>query len=175
MAKNNYLSKIDSLLADDYKASLGLLVEEQIGMTLKINNYGRSYLLYSFDKVVKRKKENKAIELQPYFKSIEGVKSMCDYFLFCYDKGKLFVLLIELKRGKEQVMCQLNAGNLFATYLINTLNRVEKMNLIPIIRKISIRDYRIVRIGTSMKPVVYDADSFCTFNGSSLILPEFLK
>lgn len=175
MATNNLLCKVDSLLADAYKERQRRLEETQIDMSLDINDYGKDYLLYSFDKVVKRAKGEKSIDLQPYFKSSEGVKSMCDYFLFCWERGKLYVLLIELKQGKEQVRRQLDAGNLFATYLINTLNRVENMKIKPEIRKISIRDYHIAKKGTSMKSVVYDSNSFCTFDGSAFHLPEFLK
>ena len=85
------------------------------------------------------------------------------------------MLLIELKQGEEQVTRQLEAGNLFVTYLVNTLNRVEKMNIKPVIRKISIRDYHITKKGTSMKSVAYDSNSFCTFEGSVFHLQEFLK
>lgn len=175
MATNNLLSKVNSLLSDDYKEKQGRLEEVQIEMSLEINDHGKPYLLYSFDKVVKKSKREKSIDLQPFFKSNAGVKSMCDYFLFCYERGKLYVLLIELKQGEEQVTSQLAAGKLFATYLVNTLNRVEKLNYKPEIRKISVRDYHIARKGTAMKPVDYNQDSFCTFEGSVFHLPEFLK
>ena len=144
-------------------------------MSLNITDFKRKYLLYSFDKVVKTTKGNKAIDLQPYFSSNEGVKKMCDYFLFCWEEGKLYVLLIELKQGGEQVTKQLDAGKVFATFIVSTLNRVEKLNIKPVIRKISVRDSHILRKGTSMKSVVYDKDSFCTFDGSVFVLPEFLK
>lgn len=175
MATKSFLSKIDTLLKAAYKEPLGRLEESQVEMSLEINDFGRKYLLYSFDKIVKSAKGGKAIDLQPYFESNEGVKSMCDYFLFCWEHGKLYVLLIELKQGDEQVTRQLAAGNVFATYIVSTLNRVEKINIKPVIRKVSIRDSHILRKGTSMKSVVYDKDSFCTFDGSVFVLPEFLK
>lgn len=175
MARNNWLCRIDSLLASVYKEPMGTLKEIQNDMSLDIDAHGKNYLLYSFDKIVRDREGEKVIDLQPFFNSNEGVKSMCDYFLFCWEKGRLFVLLIELKQGKEQVTRQLKAGYLFASYLVNSLNRVENMNITPIIRKISIRDYNIVRKGTSMKSVVYDSNSFCTFEGTSFHLPVFLK
>lgn len=175
MAASNMLCKVDSLLSNAYKEQSGKLEESQIGMSLNINNQGKKYLLYSFDKVVKHNKSNKSVDLQPYFKANTGVKSMCDYFLFCWEKGKLYVLLIELKQGEEQVTRQLSAGSIFAVYLINTLNCVENITIEPVIRKISVRDYHINRKGTSMKPVVYDNQSFCTFGGSEFQLLEFLQ
>ena len=144
-------------------------------MSLDINDYGRKYLLYSFDKIVKPAKGGKAIDLQPYLAANAGVKSMCDYFLFCWERGTLYVLLIELKQGEDQVTHQLDAGRVFTSYLINTLNRVEKLSITPVIRKISVRDSHILRKGTSMKSVEYNADSFCTFDGSVFHLLEFLK
>lgn len=175
MATNSLLSKVDSLLTDAYKERPGKLEEQQIEMSLDINDYGRNYLLYSFDKVVKATKGGKAIDLQPYLKANSGVKSMCDYFLFCWERGKLYVLLIELKQGKEQVTSQLAAGDCFVSFLISTLNRVENLSITPVIRKISVRDYHIAKKGTSMKSVEYDAKSFCTFEGSVFHLLEFLK
>jgi len=169
------LCKVDSLLADAYKEQSGKLQETQINMSLAINDYGKQYLLYSFDKVVKLRKSDKSIDLLPFFKANAGVKSMCDYFLFCWDRGKLYVLLIELKQGEEQVTRQLSAGNCFASFIVNTLNRVENTSISPVIRRISIRDFYINRKGTSMKPVVYNDESFCTFEGSEFHLPEFLK
>lgn len=175
MASKNYLSKLDTILTDAYKEKSGRLEEKQVEMSLDINDFNRKYLLYSFDKIVKTTKGGKAIDLQPYFTNSEGVKKMCDYFLFCWEKGKLFVLLIELKQGEEQVTKQLEAGKVFATFLVSTLNRVEKLNIKPVIRKISVQDSHIIRKGTSMKSVVYDKNSFCTFDGSVFVLPEFLK
>lgn len=175
MATSNILCKVDSLLSTKYKEPLGKLEEIQIGMSLDINDYGKKYLLYSFDKIVKQNKSSKAVDLQPYFNANKGVKSMCDYFLFCWEKGQLFILLIELKQGEEQVTHQLSAGSVFAEYIVSTLNRVENITINPVIRKISIRDYHIYRKGTSMKSIVYNKESFCTFEGSTFQLLEFLK
>lgn len=175
MATRNNLSKVESLISDSYREKEGRLKEPQAKMLLDITDYGRPYLLYQFDKIIKPTKGGKAIDLQPYFKANEGVKSMCDYFLFCWEKGKLFVLLIELKRGTEKVTTQLAAGKNFAQYLVNTLNRVENTSYTAEVRMIAIRDIHIARKGTSMKPVVYNKDSFCTFEGYSFQLPEFLK
>lgn len=169
------LCKIESLLVDAYKERPGKLKETQTEMSLDINDYGRKYLLYSFDKGIKAAKGGKMLDLQPYFKANTGVKSMCDYFLFCWERGKLFVLLIELKQGEEQVTRQLDAGNCFASYIVDSLNRVEKLSVTPIIRKISIRDYHITKKGTAMKSVEYNDQSFCTFEGSAFHLLEFLK
>lgn len=174
MATINILGKVESLISDSYREKAGKLRESQANMLLDIANHGRRYLLYQFDKIV-NSKGGKAIDLQPYFKANESVKSMCDYFLFCWENGKLFVLLIELKRGKDKVTTQLYAGEIFAHYLINTLNRVEKTTYKPEVRFVSVRDSHIVKKGTSMKPVEYNKDFFCTFEGCSFQLPEFLK
>ena len=175
MAINNVLCKVDSLLSTVYKEPKGKMEEKKIKMSLSISDHGRQYLLYSFDKVVRFANNTKAADLQPYFKTNAGVKSMCDYFLFCWERGKLYVLLIELKQGANNVTHQLLAGKLFALYIISTLNRVENTTIQPEIRRIAVRNSYIIKKGTSMKSVVYDSDSFCTFAGSEFHLPEFLK
>lgn len=50
--------------------------------------------------------------------------------------GKMYVLLVELKKGKEKVTDQLAAGECFAKFIVDTLNRVEGKNYSPVIRKL---------------------------------------
>ena len=62
-------------------------------------------------------------------------------------------------------MTQLKAGKCFAQFIISTLNRVEKLNIKPEIRLISIRNNNIVRKGAShCKDVEYDKDYFHIFH-----------
>ena len=78
MTTRNNLNKVESLISDSYREREGKLKEPQAKMSLDIVDHGKQYLLYQFDKIVKPAKGGKAIDLQPYFKANEGVKSMCD-------------------------------------------------------------------------------------------------
>lgn len=171
MAAKNYLSKIDDLLNPAFKDKTKSLQEKQANMTLNIEDCNVSYLMYSFDK----KNINSGV-LQPYFRQNKpSVLSMCDYFIFCFENGKLYVLLVELKHGKDNVTKQLFAGRCFARYIVDTLNRVEKINITPQLRLISIRNKNICKKGMKMKSVKYDKDNFCTFEGGKFYLREFLN
>ncbi|MBO7101521.1 MAG: hypothetical protein J6V98_05810 [Bacteroidales bacterium] len=173
MATNKYLNKIDALLHPTFKDKTKSLREEQANMSLDISDRNVPYVMYSFDKIPTNLKSG---ILQPYFRQNKAsILSMCDYFIFCFENGKLYVLLVELKHGKDNVTKQLYAGRCFAKYIVDTLNRVEKINLTPHIRLISIRNKNICKKGLQMKPVKYDKDNFCTFEGNSFQLLEFLK
>lgn len=173
MATNKYLNKIDALLHPAFKDKTKSLQEKQANMTLDIVDWNVPYIMYSFDKMPANL--NRGV-LQPYFRQNKSsILSMCDYFIFCFENGKLYVLLVELKHGKDNVTKQLCAGRCFAKYIVDTLNRVEKINITPQLRLISIRNKNICKKGQQMKPVKYDKDNFCTFEGGSFQLREFLK
>lgn len=60
------------------------------------------------------------------------------------------------------------------TLMISTLSKVEKLNIKPEIRLISIRNNNIVRKGAShCKDVEYDKDCFYTFHGNNFFIKEF--
>ena len=172
MAKSsNIISKLCTLLTSEFRNQKGYLEEPQENMSIPIINDGVSYLSYSYDKTIKGKTK----DLLPFLVKNRDVHSMCDYILFCQEKKRLFILLIELKKGNNEVMTQLKAGKCFAQFIISTLNRVEKLNIKPEIRLISIRNNNVVRKGAShCKDVEYDKDYFHTFHGKNFFIKEFL-
>ena len=126
---------------------------------------------FSYDKRINGKHK----DLFPFFVKKTGVHSMCDYILFCEYDSKLFILLIELKRGHDEVMTQLNAGKCFAQFIISTFNRIENYQLKPEIRLISIRNIHIVKKGPiQCKDVRYDKNNFYTFEGNTFFIKQFL-
>lgn len=169
---SNILSKLDSFLVSDFKNVKKSLDEPQENMSLSIVGNGVSFLSYSYDKEVSGQKK---VNLLPFLEKKKSVHSMCDYILFCQNHEKLFVLLIELKKGKQEVMTQLNAGKCFVEYVIATLNRVEGSTIKPEIRKIAIRNNNIVKKGASrQREVVYNDEYFYTFQGKNFLLRKFL-
>lgn len=146
--------------------------DEQVQMSVPIIADNVRYMLYSFD--VSAKKGEAGIF--PFFKKNEGNNRMCDYILFCEDShNQLYILLVELKKGKESVTEQLAAGECFAKFVINTLNRVEKSTHHPVYRKIAIRELHLKpKPKTKIKPVEYK-NTVYTFKGHSFYLQEFLK
>ena len=165
-----YINDIDSLIVSKYKVKNQSQLEEPNVMNpIPIDKSGICYRLYSFDE--KYKKGECPDRLITIFEKIEGAQIMCDYCVFGYNDRKLYVLLIELKKGDDSVLPQLKAGEQLAIFIINTINRMHKKNLKPQIRFISVRGYNILtKPTTRMKSVVYDKDNLYTFCGKNLCL-----
>lgn len=175
---NNILQHVENLLSADYanKKNKDYLLEKEAGMNVPIEPDALTYLSYTFDRKYTREEDPKAKGLFPFFQKNKGVHIMCDYMLFSFYDNKLFILLVELKHGKDNTREQLNAGICFAKFIIHTLNRVEKLNLVPEIRQITIRNKHIIKKRTTrINDVEYDKDNFCTFEGGKFYLKEFLK
>lgn len=175
MTKNALKCNLQNLLDTSFLCKSDKFEEKdnQVKMEVPIYAAHIQHLLCSFDKKWGRGEAG----LFPFFKKNSGNHKMCDYILFCEGKNKkLYVLLIELKHGRNSVTPQLNAGECFAKFVIDTLNRVENKNYNPIIRKIAIRGAQIkLKPTTKVKPVSYDGSGFCTFSGNTFYLAEFIK
>lgn len=171
---NRVLAMVCSLLTPDYRNNNSKLEERVVGMSVPIYSDSLTYLSYSFDKELPVKYYPKG--LYPFLMKNKDVHSMCDYMLFCYYNNKLYVLLVELKRGKKNVKTQLNAGKCLAKFIVDTLNRIEKISVSAEIRLISIRNNHIInKRPTKIREIEYDNEKFCTFGGCYFHLKEFLK
>lgn len=170
---NNKLLHISNILDDYFKEdNISKLVETQENMAIDFVSDNQRFLSFSFDKQLSAKEFPKG--LFPFFnRGVPGVVSFCDYVIFAEKAGLHYILLIELKKGKDNVTKQLAAGKCFAEYLISTLNRVYGANITPEIRKISIRE-RHIKPKQKQKDVVYE-DNFCTFSDCKFYLKKYLK
>ena len=146
----------------------------QVKMTVPIVVGNVQYVLCSFD----IQWEKGSVGLFPFFTKKENNHKICDYIMFCEknQNKEMYILLIELKKGKEKVTDQLAAGECFAKFIVDTLNRVKGKNYTPVIRKIAIRDKHLrLKPTTQMKNVEYDESGFYTFKGSRFYVEQFLK
>ena len=168
------LRDINAILSANFYNTDKKMAEPAVAMNVPINSGTLSFLSYSFDKRLSTKEYPKG--LFPFFNKNKGVHSMCDYMLFSYFNNKLYILLIELKHGKEGVMPQLNAGKCLAKFIVDTYNRIEGKTLRVEYRMISIRNNHIIKKRpTKIRSVDYDENNFCTFEGCNFYLREFLK
>lgn len=162
------LSKLNTLLVESFKSS-NTLEEKSENMSVPIES-NTSYLSYSFDKNVP------STGLFPFFNKTKLVHAMCDYIIFCFHSNRLYVLLVELKHGGNNVTKQLKAGKCFAEFVVSTLNRIENLNIIPEIRCISIRNKNIInKRTTKIREAKYDENDLCNFSGNRFRVDEFLK
>lgn len=171
--KMSKLVQISNILDDFFKEDkITKLQELQENMEIEFISDNKRYLSFSFDKQLPTKDYPKG--LFPFFNRGEAkVTSFCDYIIFSEHNNNLFILLIELKKGENNVTKQLNAGKCFAQYIISTLNRVYDFNIVPEIRQISIRQ-RHIKPKQKQKEIEYQND-FHTFCNSKFWLKKYLK
>ncbi|MGJ1366324.1 hypothetical protein [Sphingobacterium spiritivorum] len=168
----NSIGLISNILDPFFKEEdISQLKEEKEKMFIDFVSDNQRFLSFSLDKELSREDFPKG--LFPFFNRGEPkLCSFCDYLVFTEYKGRLFILLIELKKGKENVTKQLNAAQCFVEYLIATVNRVYNVKLSPQIRQISIRA-RHIKPRQRQKEIRYE-DDFHTFQDSKFWLKKYL-
>lgn len=142
----------------------------QVKMTVPIVVDNVQYVLCSFD----IQWEKGSAGLFPFFTKKEKNHKICDYIMFCILNNQMYVLLVELKKGSEKVTDQLAAGECFAKFIVDTLNRVKGKNYSPVIRKIAIRDKHLrLKPTTQMKMLNTMNLVFTHLEGLNFMLNNF--
>lgn len=166
------LEKINNTLHEDSLCNKTTILEEgSVNMKIPIDSTGCKFLLYKYDKQLK--KEYKG-GLFPFFAKKKSVCSVSDYILFTETKGKLFILIIELKKGKDQTLPQLKASKCFVDYVINTINRIYNVSIIPQIRLISVHEYKLPKKKVKDRGVMYDKEFHCQLKDKKFEIRKFL-
>ena len=173
----NKLEMISNILDDFFKNNTTTTLEErQAGMSVDFITENQKFLSFKIDKKLDKKEFPRGVF--PFFNNKQArVCSFCDYIIFSELKGTLFVLLIELKKGRDKVTEQLEAGKYFVEFVISTVNRVHKQNISAEIRKISIREYKMrtkPKPKQKQKPIKYNENFFHTFEDSKFYLKKYL-
>ena len=167
MMRSIILEHIDSLIEEKYKEKRNHHLKKSV-WCLQFLLILLGFLAASIHLIESIRKKIK-LRLFPFYKKIEGAQTTCDYCIIGFNNGKLYVLLIELKKGDSSVLPQLKAGEQLAKFVINTINRMYDKHLNPTIRYISIRGKNIlIKPTTRIKPVAYDKDNLYTFCGKTL-------
>lgn len=169
---NDILKDIDNVLNTDFKTNKTYLEEESASMKIEVDRRGCQVLFYKLDKQLGREYKG---GLFPFFAKNSGVCRVCDYLIFVKRDAHFFVLIVELKRGDQQTMPQLDAGECFVDYVISTMNRVNKQNVKATIRKISIQEFRIKKKKTKMKEIEYDEYNHYHLKSNKFHIAAFLK
>lgn len=171
----NNIDRLSNILDHFFKEDVvSKLQEKQEDMQIDFITDNKRFLSFSFDKQPLPSKDFPK-GLFPFFNKGESkVNSFCDYIIFTENSGNLFVLLIELKSGKNNVTKQLDAGKCFADFIVSTLNRVYNLNVTPQIRKISIRKGNIKNKPQRKTRIKY-VDDFHTFCDQKFWLKKYLE
>jgi len=169
------MSKLDNIqyvLSPDFLATdKAKFIETQstFNMEIPIKSDGVQYLSYKYDRNLKGYKGG----LFPFFAKNKGVQKISDYVLFAEKSNQFYVLMVELKKGRESALPQLEAAKCFVSYIINSVKRVKDVALEPQLRCISISEFRRIKKGTREKSIQYD-NNFTEFKGSNFRLRAFL-
>lgn len=148
MSNYEILNKIihSKFLADNQSTLLESKGKEKKPMQMNIScrKSSEKYRLYRFDP----DDEN----IFPFFSREKGLQKICDYIILADKAGELFILLLELKRGKSSSKKQLEASKCFMQYIINTAKRIDESidDKVINIRTIRICETSILRKTTNM-------------------------
>ena len=119
------------ILSDDFKCkNQELLYESKSGQRASIEGKGiDGYELYRFDAEEGKdflpffnKRHNRAGEVP------ERLRAFCDYIILVSCKGSLYIVLVEMKSGKETALQQLDASQLFMDYVKDSALRIKDVN-----------------------------------------------
>lgn len=167
------LALIDNVLNSDFKCKYNTLVEKNDGVKMSIDCVTDNCQSFIFEFDIQLDKSFSG-GFFPFFSNNQGVKKRCDYIIFSELKGQLFALIIELKAGQQGAMPQLNAGECFVDYVIDTVNRVNKTTMTIEKRKISIREFERKK-KTKLKEIEYDKDNHHFFEQKKFRIISYLK
>lgn len=118
------LEIIKKVIHEDFLYNQAFLEEKQPTFRMKIklsSSNAEEYLVYRFNP------ESKV--LFPFFSIESNLRKICDYIVLFEKKGKLFIIISELKRGCTKsgnlnANRQLKASELFLQYIIKSANRI---------------------------------------------------
>lgn len=133
---NDFLYCVDQALSSTYKVNTRkvFLEEKESGrQEIKYKSQGKQ-LVFSFDVNTRG-----VASPFPFFKNVEGLKSVSDYILFTLrmSDSKPFILIFELKK-KKRPKKQLLATKKLCLYIIDMINIAFKEEFQPEIRMIGL-------------------------------------
>lgn len=120
-----------------------------------------------------------SMELFPYLKKsnlggLKGMRSICDYIVFVEKKSTLFVLLIELKKGKDSPIKQLELSEPFIEFILARASIMKHLCVKHEIRKIGISDIPEKRTTSFRGNLVYDNNYLKLYKGNKVYLQKLL-
>jgi hypothetical protein len=139
--------------------------EPKEGMSREIYNHGiadEDILICRLD----QEGNPRVSEPFPYIKGdsahsgLPGMKRISDYVMFVDKEGKLFVLLFELKKGKDSPQEQLDVTAPLIDFIFNRAKILKHLDVEYEVRKIGITDEVGKRSTADRGEVVYNDNNF---------------
>ena len=169
---------IQKIFNDNYKnASLDVIREEKENMERSLMK-GR---IEDEDIAIYRLDQNgNSSDMFPYLKGdsnihgLKGMKRICDFVIFVLHGGELFVLLIEMKKGKDSPFEQLQVTEPFIDFIFNRAKLLKYWNSNYKVRKIGITDCAEKRTTSDRGEIVYDENNYVKLYANKRIYLERL-
>ena len=163
---SDILSIIQEAICSDYEVKdRNVLKEESQKMFIDLKSKGK-YLLYDF--------EQKNDNLFPFFshaKDFSGLRGIADYVIIAEKKKTLFVIIVELKKGRKSPKKQIAVTEIFMDFVLKRIFKAKQnYKTEPEFRGIGIST--IAQKNTSNK--IYDKNGFTFFTGKTLKLDIYL-
>ena len=118
--KMSKLNILRTVIHENYQLNTRYLEETECHprMRIDINDEGIEYLVCKFDRP--------NTDTFPFFFFFTGLNKICDYVVFFERRGRLQLIISELKKGKDNTNAnhQLKASEEFLKYIIKTANRI---------------------------------------------------
>jgi hypothetical protein len=169
------MSKLDffrTILSEEFITNKSYLAEPKENMRVDLIKAGCNSFIFNFDKQLGKEYKGGVF---PFFNCGEkGVCKVCDYVIFAEKAGKLYSLVIELKKGREGTNPQLKAGVCFVDYIKATVNRVYDKDFDLTVRKVSIKEFKR-KNRTKIKDIEYNEHNIHEFSEDKFRLQAFLK
>ena len=114
-------------------------------------------------------------DLFPYLRGdslnhgFKGMKRVCDYAIFVEEEETLFVLLIELKKGKESSREQLEVSEPLIDFIFSRARILKHLNTNYTVRKIGITDVVEKKETINRGEVIYDENNYTKLYNSNIL------
>ncbi len=120
------------------------------------------------------------LDMFPYLKGdsevhgLKGMKRVCDFVLFVLHRGELFVLLIEMKKGKDSPLEQLQVSEPLIDFIFSRAKLLNYLTSDYKVRKIGITDIVDKRKTSERGEVIYDENNYVKLYANKRIYLERL-
>lgn len=172
------ISIIRKLFSDLYvNDSLDEIEESEVDMRRRLK---KGHITNDNIIIFRLDQNSKGLDPFPYLKKAEdsgfkGMKRICDFVIFVSNAGDVYALLIEMKKGKDSPVEQLELSVPFLDMVFNRARLLKHWDSSIIIRKIGITDEVGKRTTMDKGEVKYNENNYVKlYKGTTLYLERML-
>ncbi len=116
------------------------------------------YLIYNFENI-------KNGDIYPFFNNINGLKIIADYVIISQKKEELYIIIIELKKGRKNPKKQIFATKRLMEFILKRIEDITKQKF-----AIKYRFIGVSKITCKTTNKIYNKNNYTDFSGTTLNL-----